>query len=46
MIGIPSILWAGLHNIIAPNKSYYWFYTESLANKLMGLNKEGKLEDK
>ena len=44
IIGIPSILWAGLHNIIAPNKSYYWFYTESLANKLMGLNKEGKLE--
>ena len=46
IIGIPSILWAGLHNTIAPNKSYYWFYTESLANKLMGLNKEGKLEDK
>ena len=44
IICIPSILWAGLHNIIAPNKSYYWFYTENWANKLMGLNKEGKLE--
>ena len=44
IIGIPSILWAALHNIIAPNKSYYWFYTENWANKLMGLNKEGKLE--
>ena len=44
IICIPSILWAGLHNTITPNKSYYWFYTENWANKLMGLNKEGKLE--
>ena len=34
IIGIPSIVWAMLHKVIAPNKSYYWFYTESIANKL------------
>lgn len=34
IIGLPSILWAMLHNYIAPNKSYYWFYTEKLADKL------------
>lgn len=38
VIGLPSILWAWLHNKIAPNKSYYWFYTESWANKLSGIN--------
>ena len=44
IIGAPSIIWAATHKIIAPDKSYYWFYTENWANKLMGLNKEGKLE--
>lgn len=38
IIGIPSIIWAATHKIIAPNKSYYWFYTENWANKLIGLN--------
>ena len=48
IIGIPSISWAGLRRLIPALKkiNYYWFYTESIANKLMGLNKEGKLEDK
>ena len=48
IIGIPSISWAGLRRLIPTLKkiNYYWFYTESIANKLMGLNKEGKLEDK
>ena len=44
VIGRPSIIWAATHRLIAPNKSYYWLYTENWANKLMGLNKEGKLE--
>ena len=39
LIGIPSILWAAVHEKIAPNKSYYWFYTEKWANKLVGLLK-------
>lgn len=45
IIGIPSIIWAWCHKTVAPNKSYYWFYTESLANKLggVGVNKSGVL---
>lgn len=39
LIGIPSILWAAVHEKIAPNKSYYWFYTEKWANKIVGLLK-------
>ena len=48
IIGIPSISWAGLRRLIPALKkiNYYSFYTENWANKLMGLNKEGKLEDK
>ena len=48
IIGIPSISWAGLRRLIPTLKkiNYYNFYTENWANKLMGLNKEGKLEDK
>ena len=48
IIGIPSISWAGLRRLIPALKkiNYYWFYTENWANKLMGLNKYGKLEDK
>ena len=38
IIGIPSILWAVTHKTLAPNKSYYWFYTEHWANKLVGVN--------
>lgn len=37
VIGIPSILWAWSHRWIAPKKNYYWFYTESIANKLGGV---------
>ena len=45
LIGIPSLLWACLHKKIAPKKSYYWFYTESWANKLggVGVNSSGTL---
>ena len=48
IIGIPSISWAGLRRLIPVLKkiNYYWFYTERTANKLMGLNKEGKLDTK
>ena len=48
IIGIPSISWAGLRRLIPALKkiNYYSFYTESWANKLMGLNKEGKLDTK
>ena len=48
IIGIPSISWAGLRRLIPALKkiNYYSFYTESWANKLMGLNKEGKLDAK
>ena len=48
IIGIPSISWEGLRRLIPALKkiNYYWFYTENWANKLMGLNKQGKLEDK
>lgn len=38
VIGIPSIIWAGIHKYVSPNKSYYWFYTESWANKLAGIS--------
>lgn len=37
VIGIPSIIWASIHKVIAPRKSYYWFYTEKWANKLGGV---------
>lgn len=38
VIGLPSILWAATHRVIAPEKDYYWFYTESWANKLAGIS--------
>lgn len=34
VIGLPSLLWAWLHRYIAPDKSYYWFYTERWADLL------------
>lgn len=45
VIGIPSLLWAWSHKVIAPRKSYYWFYTEAWANRLggVGINKSGTL---
>lgn len=39
IIGIPSITWAAIHNIVAPNRSYYDFYTESWADELGGVNR-------
>lgn len=38
VIGLPSILWAATHRVIAPKKDYYWFYTENWANKLSGIS--------
>lgn len=37
VIGLPSIIWAMTYNYIAPYNSYYDFYTEKWANKLMGI---------
>lgn len=34
VIGLPSSLWAALHEKVAPERSYYWFYTESWADRL------------
>ncbi len=39
VIGLPSILWAALHNVVAPGKSYYWFYTEAWADSLGGVKR-------
>jgi hypothetical protein len=38
VIGIPSLIWAGFFDNWREkhNKSYYWFYTESWADKLGG----------
>ncbi len=43
VIGLPSLCWAGfgrdlLNKITKKNHSYYWFFTESSANKLGGVN--------
>lgn len=38
VIGLPSIIWAATHRSIAPEKDYYWFFTESWANKLAGIS--------
>ena len=48
IIGLPSILWAILRRFIPILRKldYNWLYTESWANKLIGLNKYGKLETK
>ena len=37
VIGLPSIIWAATYRSIAPEKDYYWFYTEAWANKLAGI---------
>ena len=39
IIGLPSIIWAGLHsyNSVFSKINYYSFYTEKWANKLIGL---------
>lgn len=47
VIGLPSIIWAGLFDDWRRkhNKSYYWFYPEAWANKLGGLDKDGNIID-
>lgn len=38
VIGLPSILWAGfIHSYFMRNKSYYWFYTERIADRIAGI---------
>lgn len=37
VIGLPSLLWAWSHKVIAPKRAYYWFYTEKWANRLGGV---------
>lgn len=39
IIGLPSLLWAATHKVIAPKKSYYWFYTERWADRLAGIER-------
>lgn len=38
VIGIPSIIWASVHKKIAPDTSYFNFFTEKWADKLGGIN--------
>ena len=40
VIGIPSLIWANCFGKwrVKHKKSYYWFYTEKWANKLMDLD--------
>lgn len=42
IIGLPSILWAGFIFDRVKTKTYYEFYTESWANKIAGLDRNGK----
>lgn len=38
VIGLPSLLWAGIiHPYFMPNKSYYWFYTERITDRIAGI---------
>lgn len=37
VIGIPSVIWASIHKKIAPNTSYFDFFTEKWADKLGGI---------
>ncbi len=37
IIGIPSVCWLLYRRTFCPHINYYWFYTESWANKLMNL---------
>ena len=40
VIGLPSLFWATLKSIgLFKNKSYYWFYTEKWADKLMNIER-------
>ena len=42
IIGLPSILWAGFIFDKTKDKTYYDFYTEAWANKIAGLDRNGK----
>lgn len=38
LIGCPSILWAGIiHKYWMKDKSYYWFYTERITDRIAGI---------
>lgn len=37
VIGIPSVIWASIHKKIAPNTSYFDFFSEKWADKLGGI---------
>lgn len=37
VIGIPSVIWTSIHKKIAPNTSYFDFFTEKWADKLGGI---------
>lgn len=40
VIGLPSLIHAGIHKYnCSPSKSYYHFYTEKWADKLMGIKR-------
>jgi len=39
VIGLPSVLWAWLGDRVAPDKSYYWFYTERWTDRLGGVER-------
>lgn len=38
VIGFPSFVWANMYNPYRSKHRYYWFYTESWANKLGGVD--------
>jgi hypothetical protein len=40
VIGLPSLLWALYWKYGKPTRSYYDFYTEKWANKIMGIKKK------
>lgn len=37
VIGIPSLIWAGIYRMTS--KDYYWFYTERWADRLAGIER-------
>lgn len=39
VVGIPSLLWAAFHPLVAAKVSYYRFYTERWADKLGGVER-------
>lgn len=46
VIGLPSILWAGLRRLgLFKSKSYYWFYTEAWADKIAMIDRNSMYND-